>query len=144
MIRAHRVMLAMVVAPAATPLFMLGAELLYRGKLSSAAPTTGWIVMAASYALSYTIGAPIYLLARRRRWRTVVEYMQGGFLIGMVAVTLCTVILLAADAFHGLSPGYSLSTDVWGLLIAVLLGPLTVPIGLVFWLIARPDRSING
>jgi hypothetical protein len=140
MIPAHRVLLAMLVAPSATLLFMLGAQFFLRGHLSTATLEHKWIFLGASYALSYTVGMPIYLLARRRAWQTAFAYMGGGFLIGVTAILTCLVLLLAWDVFSGnLTNGFALL----GLIpFAIAIGFLTTPIGLLFWLIERPDRSI--
>lgn len=130
--------LAMLVAPLATLLFVVCAHLIVLGNLTAAVADTKWIFLGASYALSYTVGIPIYLLARRRAWRTAVAYMGGGFLIGPVTVLAGLVIVLFLDAFAG-----RLTAGPLGLLLlAIPIGFFTTPIGLLFWFIERPDRSI--
>jgi len=144
MTRTQRVLLAMLVAPLATPLFVVCSFLIVRGKLTASAVDTKWIFLGGAYALSYTVGIPIYLLARRRAWRTALAYMGGGFLIGPAAVMLGLVIILLLDAFMGrLAAAYPLLASPLGLLVlAIPIGFFTTPIGLLFWLIERPDQCI--
>jgi len=134
----------MLVAPLATPLFMVCAHLIVLGKLTAGVADTKWIFLGASYALSYTVGIPIYLLARRRAWRTPFAYMAGGFLIGPAAVLAGLVIVMLLDGFEGrLMAAYPLIGSPLGwLALAIPIGLFTTPIGLLFWLIERPDRSI--
>jgi hypothetical protein len=132
----RKTVLAILIAPSAAPLLMLGAQSLFAGKLP--APEPALVYLCVSYVFSYTMGVPIYLLARRRRWRTALQYMAGGFLMGLAA-TLAVAVPAMIWAFFG--AGRPLGTAPLGLIIAIPIGVLTTPIGLLFWFMTRPDLS---
>jgi hypothetical protein len=153
----RRTWLAILVAPSATALvtiiFMLVPLLDGHSNLDLTGRGVRLFVLAVlggSYALSYTLGVPIYWLARRRDWRMASAYMGGAFLMGpaafpvMVVMGLIWAAILGPDRFwgavHAVSDGHGLHGIHWALGV-VPFGLLTMPIGLLFWLIARPDRS---
>jgi hypothetical protein len=106
-------------------------------------------LLGVSYAVSYTIGVPIYLLIRRRGWRSRGAYLGGSFIMGFAVLQAAVGIGLIISAFFGADRfwaalGALQNGHLHGLhwLVApTLVGVVTMPIGLLFWLIARPDRS---
>ncbi|HEX6842523.1 MAG TPA: hypothetical protein VF113_13385 [Stellaceae bacterium] len=139
----HRTLLAILIAPSGTTLLVLVGAWLARLSVADGGPhrphdysSLLWLA-AISYALSYTAGIPVFLLARRLGWRTWRAHLAAGFLIGVVAVLLLGMVDLifpAATSAH-LSPAQLLGA-------AAGIGILTQPIGLLYWLVARPDRSV--
>jgi hypothetical protein len=107
-------------------------------------------ILGVSYALSYTVGIPIYLVLRRRGWRTRGAYMSGAALMGVAGYLEFIVVMLAWAAFLGperLQIGIHLIwrshslLDPHNFVGALAIGLVFTPIGLAFWLITRPDLS---
>jgi hypothetical protein len=141
---ARRTWLAILVAPSALMLLLLAGQLIADHGVPRFSAAMLWLA-GVSYALSYTVGIPIYLLARRLGWRTRAAYVGGGFLIGAAAVVVLDALELILPPLHPESltahayAPWTHPADLLGGPIAI--GLLTMPIGLLFWLIARPDRS---
>jgi len=98
------------------------------------------------YVLSYVLGTPACLVLRRLRWTRWYAYLAGGFIAGAVAASL----VLLGITFH--DPSWPMaevrlitpltSTDMSVYAIGLVIGVLMALTGLLFWLIARPDRRL--
>jgi hypothetical protein len=160
MLPARKILLASLVAPSATTLAAIIALLIPRlaGKVSWDVTSEGLALaveallglLGVSYALSYTVGIPIYLVLRRLRWRTRRAYMGGAALMGLAGWLEFIVVMLAWGAVLGpekFQIGFHMLWKEHGLLDqhnvggALAIGLIFTPIGLVFWLITRPDLS---
>lgn len=87
------------------------------------------IIGGAAYGMQPVAGVPLYLLLRRYRQNDLVAYLLAGFFTVMIVMTVLTVCLSGFNISLILrSAGDSASLALWG-----------VPIGAIFWLIARPD-----
>jgi hypothetical protein len=156
---ARRMLLAGLVAPSATTLVAIIFLLIPRlaGNATQAVTPEGLKlaaeallgILAVSYAVSYTAGIPIYLVLRRRGWRTRGAYMGAAALLGVAGYLEFIVVMLAWAAFLG-AERFQIGILLWrehGLLDphnfvgAMAIGLIFTPIGLAFWLIARPDLS---
>jgi hypothetical protein len=157
---ARRILLAGLVAPSATTLVAIIFLLIPRLAGSDTLEVTPeglklavealLGILAISYALSYTVGIPIYLVLRRRGWRTRGAYMGAAALMGVagylefIVVTLAWAAFLGAERFqigiHLLWGEHSL-LDPHNFVGAMAIGLIFTPIGLAFWLITRPDLS---
>jgi hypothetical protein len=148
MTQARRTLLAALIAPLATTLLMLLPQLTGSGQLdlgTQNAKVVALLILGASYALSYTFGVPIYLFARRRYWRTWRAYIGGAFLMGLAAYpTVVLVLLTYAGLFYPekLLEEVRLFSNIHVWFAPLWIGLLSTPIGLLFWVIVRPDRSI--
>jgi hypothetical protein len=149
MYQRYRTVLAILVAPAAPTLMILVPQLLHHATLDLADQSAKLVVLAvlaASYAVSYTLGIPVYLFARRRHWRTAQQYMGAAFLMGLAAVPVIDTLLLIRIAILRSEAFLPAASELWsrhalGLTLGpIAIGCLAAPIGLLFWLIARSDR----
>ena len=121
-----RTIIAFLVAPilpALPPAWFLHANNPNRTAIS------GFIVICGLfYSLQAVIGIPAYIFAKSKR-RYVWFYLLLG-LLGM-AITSIAVIVVFSTGKNSIAET---------LLTAAYLGGLGAGIGLVFWLIARPDK----
>lgn len=92
-----------------------------------------------SYAAAFVLGIPIYLIWRRFGWTSWLAYLGGAFVLGSIAFpffglefVLWRTHSLAAALHTAAKPGLYPA--------ALAMGLLAMPIGLLFWFIARPDR----
>ena len=146
--RDRRMWLAVFVAPSMTTLLMFGPTLLVNATQFLTNATTRLVLSAAlvaSYGLSYTLGIPIYLYARRRGWRTAYQYMGGAFLMGLASFpTFCALIFVYVSLFAPEKiAGFIhilLGLDVRDAIGCIAVGLLSMPIGWAFWLMTRPDQ----
>jgi len=95
----QKTLLAAIIAPSATPLFMLG--LLGHGGLHHIDDDARGLLLllfAASYVLSYTVGIPIYFYCYRRGWRTANAYTGAAFVMGCAAYPLFAALMLTYAA----------------------------------------------
>jgi hypothetical protein len=137
----NRLWFAAVIAPSATALMMLMPHM--AGLLSASMRLVLSATLVASYGLSYTIGIPIYLYARRHGWRTAFQYVGGAFLMGFATwPVFCAIMLIYAVFFapYKLREGVPMLLDMRFVGGAIVFGLLAMPIGWLFWLITRPDR----
>ena len=86
------------------------------------------IILGGLYAMQFAVGVPGYLLLDYYGRHSLGAYLVLGFLV--VALSL-----ILASLYWSAGPTTS------SLLQSVRLGVYGVPIGAIFWLIARPDRS---
>lgn len=89
------------------------------------------VVGGALYAMLAIAGTPLYLLMRSYRQDDLIAYLLAGFftvLLPMTALMLFWSGLNLGFIVRFLRPTAELA--LWGL-----------PMGAIFWLIARPDRS---
>jgi hypothetical protein len=136
-----RNVIAIAVAPSATGIFWLGLLLLGHGRLTwYVIDVIAW-AMVGSYLLSYTFGIPFYLLARRRRWRTAGAYIWGAYLMGAAAITVLALFFEVFPSAGRPPIPLNANTPIFLLGSAALIGLMSSPIGFIFWLITRPDRS---
>ena len=123
-----RTVVAFLVAPllpALAPAWFLHANYPDRTAIS------GFIVVCGLfYLLQAVIGIPAYILARTKR-RHIWFYLLLGFFGMAVAFIAVTVIFSTTK-----------TSIAETLLQVAYFGALGAGLGLVFWLIARPDRSV--
>jgi hypothetical protein len=116
--------LAAPVLPALAPAWFLHANYPNRTAIS------GFIVVCGLfYLLQAVVGIPAYILARAKR-RYIWFYLLLGFFgmaVGFIAVTIVFSTTKTSIPEAPLQIAY--------------FGALGAGIGLVFWLIARPDKS---
>jgi hypothetical protein len=149
--RDRRMLLAVVVSPASTAALMFGPILLAHATWFFT--ETNWrlvsvTTLSLSYVVSYTLGVPIYLYARRRRWQTKFQYMWGAFLMGLGGFPLYLLVLVVITAVVAPARIGELLDILFGVKDAVAVhvvapiafGLLSMPIGLTFWTITRPDQ----
>src|ERR1700735_3711718 len=87
------------------------------------------LVCGLFYLLQAIIGIPAYILARTKR-RYIWFYLLLGF-FGMAAGFIVVTVVFSAT-----------KTNIAEILLQfIYFGALGAGIGLVFWLIARPDKS---
>lgn len=132
----YRKLIGMVVAPLAPTLMMV--------KGFNLASHTGLVLTAAfitgGYTLSFIFGVPAYLVLQRCRWTGWPHYVAAAFIVGAMGTpilglgwvywrtsSMAAVLHTAMDV--RLYPG------------SLFIGVLTIPVGLLFWLIVRPDRT---
>jgi hypothetical protein len=147
-----RLWLAILIAPSAPMLLLLLIFLIDptdssdTGKAGVTRYSTETILLTLwgmCYTLSYLVGLPLYLLARRLGVRTWPVYTVGAYFMGFAALPVFGIILVLCAVT--LPPGESLPAATIALntfdLPTPFLGLPLAPIGLLFWLITRPDRS---
>jgi hypothetical protein len=110
--------------PALAPAWFLHANYPNRAAIS------GFIVVCGLfYLLEAVIGIPAYILAKAKR-RYVWFYLVLGFFGMAIGFTAVTVVFATTK------------TSIAETLVQVTyFGVLGLGIGLVFWLVARPDKS---
>ena len=98
------------------------------------------------YVLSYILGVPACLVLRRFRWTRWYAYLAGGFIAGAVAALLVLLWITFHDPswpmaeVRLITPLTSTYVSVYA--IGLVIGVLMASTGLLFWLIARPDRRL--
>lgn len=98
------------------------------------------------YVLSYILGVPACLVLRRLRWTRWYAYLAGGFIAGAVAASLVLLRITFNDPswpmaeVRFITPLTSIDVSVYA--IGLVIGVLMALTGLLFWLIARPDRRL--
>jgi hypothetical protein len=105
------------------------------------------LILIASYVLSVAAGVPAYFVVRRYFQQTWRVYLAAAFLSGASAVPLTIAAVLlwglafaGAEKFSAVAKLFSSAgAQVVGASIGI--GILFAPIGLLFWGIARPDRT---
>jgi hypothetical protein len=100
-----------------------------------------WIIGLSGllgYPVAVAFGVPLHLFFRSRGWNGLVAYIGAGALLGFV-VYLVWVIFpeYAANGLSGLTTKFSNTAQVY-IPLGIVCGAVAA---LVFWLIARPDRS---
>jgi hypothetical protein len=123
----RRTLVAFLVAPilpALAPAWFLHANYPNRMAIS------GFIVVCSLfYLLQAVVGIPAYFLARAKR-----RYIWFYLLLGFVGMAVASVAIIGVFS--------KTKTSIPEILLQfVYFGALGAGIGLVFWLIARPDKS---
>jgi|HubBroStandDraft_5_1064220.scaffolds.fasta_scaffold105394_3 hypothetical protein len=140
----HRKMLGLAVAPLAPVLMMLfPSQILRDGRLSLNDRTSALIVvfvLVAGYTMSFIVGVPLYFILRLRHWTSWLAYMSAAYVMGVIATPVAGLIWVFWRTRSWLlvvQTGSNLPTILPDVLLTSLLA---TPIGLLFWLIVRPDR----
>lgn len=130
-----RVVLAFLIAPLVPG---IGTVLLKApGDLLASAPyilTTAFL----SYPPVLIVGLPLFILFRSRGWVGLLTFIVAGILLGLVVFVWAT-----AFAAPDISQFYEMIGGAFqhANLFVMLEVPCGAVSGLLFWLIARPDRS---
>lgn len=128
--RLSRALAAFLIAPLVPPILMF---------LLSNSRDGAWVAKFAllfSLGMTLIVGMPLHVLFRRLGWATVWGYVLIGACGGLVA----SVLIFASTIMN------ALATDEPGpwtsfAFVSVMVGMLGCLSGVVFWLVARPDRS---
>lgn len=127
--RSARVLAAFIVTPLVPPVLAF---------LLSNSRDGAWVAKFAlpfSIATTLVIALPLHMLFRKLEWASVWAYMLIGACCGVAAVMfLFASTVMNAFAMHAQEPWTSIAA------LSVIFGVLGCLSGLVFWLVARPDR----
>jgi uncharacterized membrane protein len=117
--------------------FRVGAVGFGPRELSEAA----WIIGLAAvlgYPVAVVFGAPLYVFFRSRGWNGLVVYIAAGALLGLVIYVIYVLFAeYTSNGLWGLTTKFS-NTAAVQIPLVMICGAVAA---LVFWLIARPDRS---
>ncbi len=165
MTQSQRTFLAAAVAPLAPTSLLLLAQLAFaplaltwlwlsqrwfgHPRLGLLDPTLSHVLVGSAvggYVLSYALGTPACLVLRRLQRTRWYAYLTGAFLAGALAVSLALLWVTFPDpswpmaelGFFSVNASAYVSIYAFGL----VAGMLTASAGLLFWLIARPDRPV--
>jgi hypothetical protein len=140
-----RVILGFLVAPISPGLLAVILALLFRAG-TAGFDTLKWSgamwIIGLSGALGYPVaiffGAPLQFLFRWRGWNGLVVYIGAGALLGFVVYLVYVLFVeYAANGLSGLTTKFSNTAQVY-IPLGIVCGAVAA---LVFWLIARPDRT---
>ena len=138
-----RLVMAVFGAPMTVPLLLL-LLLLFIGQAAGSA-AIGIVVVGAfvSYAGTFAFGVPTYRVLRKRGHSAFWIATAAGFLIGIVTCMAFGVFFALSldEATQGVRVALTDPRTLAG--EAGYGGPLGAISGLVFWLIARPDRKVT-
>lgn len=137
----NRRLIAFIIAPLSVPV-MLGHY------LYSLTVTPTWFAMALmlSIVVSYSgvliFGIPIYLLARTWNWTAFWIAPLVGFIVGgIIWFTFGMLLALLLDqGFAGVRAVLTNSSGLGDVLWP--FGPVGAVVGMIFWIIARPDKRM--
>lgn len=131
-----RVIVAFFLAPAIAPLIVI-VYLLDEGGPPDVAVIASFIAACVAYAGSLIAGIPLYRFLRARKWTYLWVAAVLGYLVGVFAWFALFAILTFDETMsiliRTIEGRESLSELVWP------GGPLGFAVGVVMWLIARPD-----
>jgi hypothetical protein len=99
------------------------------------------IALPVSYTGTVVFGLPLYLLLQKERLTHFGLSALGGFLIGLATWYLLTVLFVLGLGGDAAGIGDSLrhpNTFPWAIRFGGLSG---LAVGVLLWLIARPDRQ---
>lgn len=100
-----------------------------------------WIVglsAALGYPVAVVFGAPLYIVLRSRGWNGLLVYIAAGALLGLLIYVIYVLLAeLSSNGLWGLATKFS-NTALVQIPLVMICGAVAT---LVFWLIARPDRS---
>ncbi len=117
--------------------FRVGATGFGLRELSEAA----WIIGLSAvlgYPVAVVFGAPLYVFFRSRGWNGLPAYIAAGALLGLVIYAIYVLLAeYSSNGLGGLATKFSNTVQVQVPLV-MICGAVAA---LVFWLIARPDRS---
>jgi hypothetical protein len=140
-----RTVLGFVVAPITPGLlavilaapFRVGATGFGLRELSEAA----WIIGLSAvlgYPVAVVFGAPLYVFLRARAWNGLLIYIAAGAFLGLMIYVIYVLLAeYSSNGLWGLATKFSNTAQVQVPLV-MICGAVAA---LVFWLIARPDRS---
>jgi hypothetical protein len=135
-----RLVMAFFGAPMTVPVSLLFL-LLFTGQAAGSA-AIGIVVVSAfvSYAGTFALGVPTYRVLRKRGQTASWIAIAAGFLIGVVTCVAFGVLFALSldEGMQGVRIALTNPKTLAG--DAGYGGPLGAISGLVFWLIARPDR----
>jgi hypothetical protein len=130
---------AFVVAALAVPLLLVAA--FPSGKPNDVGyAVTIAISAVVSFIVVLCLGLPIYLFLQRKKWTAFWIAPLAGFIVAAVAWHILSFLLIL---MFGLGLSYALSWLIEiGSLRGILwpIGPIGAGVGVLVWLIARPDR----
>jgi hypothetical protein len=98
------------------------------------------LVLIVSYGGMIAVGIPAYLFLRSRHWLSLWVAVIVGFIAGgiMIFIFAALFALLLGEGGRGMIAGIADGSMVKDILWPG--GPMGAVTGVVFWLIARPDR----
>jgi hypothetical protein len=132
-----RTFLGVLVAPI-SPGLLFAVVLIVTGNATvSDVPEIMMFLAMLGYTVAIFFGIPLYLFLSWRGWNGLLTYIMAGALLG--GITFVPVFIYTFEGWHGvgealINPNYKES--LWGLVGGVCMG-------LSFWVIARPDRTIS-
>ena len=135
----NRTLIAFVVAPLCVPIILLLAS---GERVLIELPVAPFVAIAASYFAMFAFGAPAFGLLKARGQTGVWASVISGLSIGLIVWNVFWILI-------GLLLGETVSVAI-SILVRMPFRELVVAglagacAGLVFWVIARPDRSPNG
>lgn len=139
-----RTLLGFLIAPISPVLVMGIFGVLRTGAIAFGArelSETAWMVglaAALGYPVAFIVGAPLYVFLRWRGWNGLPVYVATGALLGLVVYG--SYVLLpeySSNGLRGMATKFS-NTALVQIPLVVICGAVAT---MVFWLIARPDRS---
>ena len=100
-----------------------------------------WLIKLSGmlgYPIAMVLGVPLYIFFRSRGWNGLLIYIAAGALLGLI-IYLMYIPLggYSSSGLSGLSERFSNTARVY-IPLGMICGALAA---LLFWLIARPDRS---
>ena len=131
-----RVIVAFIVAPVIVPLSVVVWSI-DGGVPPVWVMIVGFVTTCVAYGGSLIVGIPLYVFLRARNWTYLWVAAALGYLAGVITWTALFAFLSFDDTFSSLQElfhnGKGLSEFVWP------GGPLGLAVGVIMWLIARPD-----
>ncbi len=142
--RSLRTLLGFLIAPI-SPVLVMGIFGVFRIGATGFGPRelseTAWIVGLAAvlgYPVAFIFGAPLYVFLRWRGWNGLPVYIATGALLGLVLYGLYVLLPeYSSNGLRGMATRFS-NTALVQIPLVVICGAVAT---VVFWLIARPDRS---
>ena len=126
--------IAFLVAPAAVPLLLLALAAQSGGPRDANLFAVA-VAAAVSYGGTVVLGAPAYLFLRARGLRAVWVAPATGFAVGaLMCLAFFVLVFGPAEVRRDITqPGIPI--------FVLSAGGLGVIVGVLFWIIARPDRD---
>jgi hypothetical protein len=138
----HRGTIAFFFAPLAVPLLLL-PWLIYSGLAVVWVIVTLLLSLTVSYIGSATLGLSAYKLLKRHNYTALWIALPVGYAIGAVMWMVFSVFFVVSlgQGISGIHLALSDPASLWGVLWPG--GILGTAVGLLFWIIARPDRALS-
>jgi hypothetical protein len=141
--RLRRTLIGMAIAPSAPALAFLFIRVL-------AGTRTGLtligffkieaVFLVVGYAVALPLGFLVYIVVRQRRWTTWVDYMLAGLVMGIITGPVVVPIIAGLRTGSLVAALNSLANGPVGSFSTIFGIFVGMPVGLLFWLMARPDR----